>query len=265
MRSIPAAALALSIATLSAAPAVPLPAPQDAPPTAPAAAPAAPPARAKGFTVEELPAVDGKSSVPSEVSEPFAKLLAIEGLRVLAPDGKVRAEFWFRLQMPLLAKAGGVSSVLLERLVPGSFVGIVRTPGRTNDYRDQEIEAGVYALRYYHQPSDANHLGTSDSRDFFLLTSLAEEKSPAPIAAKDDLIPLAVAASPSDHALCLYVAPATTPPPSEGFQGGACIVKRGEHDEQALEITFAASVEGTETRELELLRLAIVIDGHTAH
>ncbi|MBL8840922.1 MAG: hypothetical protein JNL90_05255 [Planctomycetes bacterium] len=263
MRSISAAAFALSFAALAAAPAEPLPAPQDAPPAAPATAPAASPAAAKGFTVEALPAVDGKSSVPSEVSEPFAKLLASEGVRVLAPDGKVRADFWFRLEMPLLAKAGGVSSVLLERLVPGAFVGIVRTPGRTNDYRDQEIEAGVYALRYYHQPSDANHLGTSDSRDFFLLTSLAEEKSPAPIAAKDDLIPLAVAASPSDHALCLYVAPATTPPPTEGTLGGARVAKRGEHDEQALEITFAARVEGTDQREA--LRLAIVIDGHTAH
>lgn len=216
-----------------------------------------------GFTVEVVAAIDGKSSVPEQVPEAFAKLLGHEGVRVLAPDAKRRAEFWFCLELPLLAKAGGVSSVLLNRLVPGAFVGVVRTPGRTNDYRDQEIEAGVYALRYYHQPSDANHLGTSDSRDFFLLTSLAEEKSPAPIAAKEDLIPLAVAASPSDHALCLYVAPSSEPPPTDGALGAAKVARRGEHEEYALELTLAARVDGAAVGEP--LRLAIVIDGHTAH
>jgi hypothetical protein len=224
----------------------------------PAVAPVAP--AKKEWRVEAIAAEAGsnKSTVPAEVAEPFAKLLAAGGVRVVAPDGKTRAELWWRAALPLEAKAAE-GSFELGRVASGTFVGILRAPGTTADYRDQAIDAGVYALRYFHQPADANHLGTSDSRDFLILTSLKEEQSPDPVTTKEKLLELSVPISPSDHALVLYVTKASDPAPADG---AARIVKRGESDDWALELALTGQVAGA---AVETLRLALVVEGHTAH
>jgi len=223
------------------------------PPAGGSAAPAK-----KEWRVEAIAAdAEKKATAPAEVPEAFAKLLAADGMRVVAPDGKARAELWWRAELPLEAKAEGGFD--LGRVASGTFVAILRAPGGTADYRDQAIEAGVYALRYFHQPADANHLGTSDSRDFLILTSLKEEKSPEPVATKEKLLELAVPISPSDHALVLYVTKASEPAPADG---AARVVKRGDHDEQALELSLAAQAVGAPA---ETLRIAVVVEGHTAH
>lgn len=240
---------------------------QDAPPAAPPAAP--PPGAAATARTWRTEAIRGEAGGPSapeamRTLEPFAALLANDGLRVVAPDGKVRLELWWRAELPLLPNSVD-GNFTLGRLTPGSFVGVARMPGGTHDYRDQPIDAGVYALRYFHQPSDANHLGTSDSRDFLVLTSLAEERSPEPVATKEALLALAVPISPSDHALVLYVTAASEPAPADGLPR---IVKRGELDEQALECALparAAAAPGSPSPPTETLRLALVVDGHTAH
>src|SRR5688572_30636315 len=228
---------------------------QDAKP--PAVAPAAP--AKKEWRVEAIAAeADQKSTVPAEVPEAFAKLLAAEGVRVLAPDGKPRAELWWRASLPLETKAveGGFE---LGRIASGTFIGILRAAGNSSDYRDQAIEAGVYALRYFHQPADGNHLGTSDSPDFLILTSLKEEQSPDPVTTKEKLLELSVPISPSDHALVLYVTKASDPAPKDGAPR---VVKRGDHDEWALEVALTAQPTGAPA---ESLRIALVIEGHTAH
>jgi hypothetical protein len=222
----------------------------------PAGSPAA--TAKKEWRVEAIAAAaDQKSTVPPEVPEPFAKLLAADGVRVVAPDSKPRAELWWRAALPLEPKA--TDGFDLGRVANGTFVAILRAPGNTSDYRDQAIEAGVYALRYFHQPADANHLGTSDSPDFLVLTSLKEEKSPDPVTTKEKLLELSVPISPSDHALVLYVTKASDPAPKDG---AARVVKRSDHDEWALEVTLTAQATAAAA---ESLRIALVVEGHTAH
>jgi hypothetical protein len=232
---------------------------------APGAAPAAPPdgaPAAKAWRIEALRDDAGGSTVPEEAhaKEPFAALLRSDGLRVVAPDGKVRLEVWWRAELPLLPQAAD-GNFTLGRLEPGAFVGVARAGSGAHDYRDQPIDAGVYGLRYFHQPSDGNHLGTSDSRDFLVLTSLAAETSAEPVTTKEELLALAVPISPSDHALVLYVTAASEPAPADGQPR---IVKRGELDEQALEIALPARVHAPDSPQ-ESLRLALTVDGHTAH
>ncbi len=216
------------------------------------------------YKVEAVPASDGKSTVPASVPAAIAQGLATGGLRVIGADGKTLCELWPLAELPIAAPAAPnaprVSSVALQRLLPGSLVGVMKTFGTTSDYRDQTIEAGIYGLRYFHQPSDGNHLGTADTRDFFVLTCLTEDKDPAPIADQDALVALAVPVSPSDHALVLYVAAATAEPAKDGAPR---VVRRGEHDEWALELAFAAKANGA--TESEKLRVELVLVGHTAH
>ncbi len=206
----------------------------------------------------------GSSTVPeaARTKEPFAALLAPDGMRAVAPDGKVRLEIWWRAELPLLPQAAD-GNFTLGRLEPGAFVGVARAVAGAHDYRDQPIDAGVYGLRYFHQPSDGNHLGTSDSRDFLVLTSLAEEQSPDAVATKEALLALAVPVSPSDHALVLYATAASEPAPADGQPR---IVKRGELAEQALEVTLLGRTAGSPSTDPPTpLRLALVLDGHTAH
>ncbi|MBM4013513.1 MAG: hypothetical protein FJ293_00910 [Planctomycetes bacterium] len=230
---------------------------------APAVAPVAAPA-AKVWRVEPIRDAAGGSTVPdaARAKESFAALLAADGMRVVAPDGKVRLEVWWRAELPLLPQAAD-GNFTLGRIEPGAFVGVARAVTGAHDYRDQAIDAGVYGLRYVHQPSDGNHLGTSDSRDFLVLTSLAEEQSPEAVTTKEALLALSVPVSPSDHALVLYVTAASEPAPPDGQPR---IAQRGELAEQALEVALLGRAAGAApTDPPEPLRLALVIDGHTGH
>lgn len=227
-------------------------------------APATPvkPAR-KEWRVEAIVGEAGVATAPESVPEELRKLLANDGLRVIGPNGKTRGEVWWRAKVPLAAKSIG-GGFTLGRLVPGSFLGVLRAPVGTSDYRGQAIEAGSYGLRYFHQPSDGNHLGTSDSPDFLVLTSLTEEKSPDAVTSKEALLALAVPVSPSDHALVLYATTASEPPPTDG---AARVVRRGNFDEWALECAISGQVDGAPvdgTLACETVRLAVVIEGHTA-
>jgi hypothetical protein len=59
------------------------------------------------------------------------------------------------------------------------LIGVIRYPRKATDFRDQEIAAGVYTLRYGQQPIDGAHVGTSPTRDFLVVSPAAKDKSPA--------------------------------------------------------------------------------------
>lgn len=231
--------------------------PQTSPTTADAGAGAA---AESGWKVERIAAAEGATTVPDKVPAAFAKLLAPEGVRVTAPDGKVRAELWWRTAIPFTGQKPS-GNVLLAALAPGEFVGVLRAPGGTSDYRQQPIEAGLYGLRYFQQPSDPNHLGTADSRDFLVLTSLAEESTTDAVSDQDALVALAVPASSTDHAMILYATPASEPAPADG---AARVVRRGELDEWTLECTLSGA-KRPEEPAAPTLRIALVVEGHAAH
>jgi hypothetical protein len=61
----------------------------------------------------------------------------------------------------------------------GTLMGAARYKNRGGDFRNQEIPAGVYTIRYAQQPEDGNHIGTSDTRDFLLLIPAAADRTAA--------------------------------------------------------------------------------------
>jgi hypothetical protein len=73
---------------------------------------------------------------------------------------------------------------LLYPFTPGELLGVVQYARRGGDFRDQQIDRGLYTLRYAQQPVDGNHVGTSPTRDFVLLIKVADDQSPAPIDVK---------------------------------------------------------------------------------
>ncbi|HEY1602519.1 MAG TPA: hypothetical protein VGG64_23145 [Pirellulales bacterium] len=142
----------------------------------------------------KIAAIDQAS--PDEVSPDLAKLLSPKALKVT--NGKrVLCEIWLRRAVPIRADFAPSQTELYPFDV-GQVVGVIRFPRKTSDFRNQEIGAGVYTLRYGLQPVDGNHVGTSETRDFLLLSPAAEDKDPAKLEV-DNLYKLSRDASETTH------------------------------------------------------------------
>ena len=101
--------------------------------------------------------------------------LSDSGLRVLRGEDKKICDIWLRESWPLREDF----TPSLAELYPfevGELIGVVRYHGDGEDFRAQEIPAGVYTLRFALQPVDGNHVGTSETRDFLLLISAADDQ-----------------------------------------------------------------------------------------
>lgn len=90
------------------------------------------------------------------------------------------------------------SNTLLYPFEFGQLMGVVNYRRKGSDFRGQEIEKGTYTLRFALQPEDGNHVGTSDTRDFFVLLKGADDKTPASLS-KEGLFKLSAAAAGTTH------------------------------------------------------------------
>lgn len=235
-----------------------------------AGAPPAPAGDGEYRLEEILPSRERPRTAPDGIPEALAKLLEPGGLRLLDREGKALCELWLRAEIPLPEKPGAEMNVRVPRLAPGTFVGAMNALGGTADYRDLPIEAGLYGLRYFHQPTDGNHLGTSDSRDFLILTSLAHDTDPAPVADLQALVDLSLPISMSDHAVVLYVAEihddaaagTADPPAPKPDPRAPRLFQREGREEWAVALTLRGRAPAA--AETEDVRLALVLVGHTA-
>ncbi len=147
---------------------------------------------------------------PMELSAEMKGALQPKSLSLLNGD-KPAFEFWFRSSLPLAA-APESPAKSLDSLKQTAVLGAVRITGDARDYRDDELAAGVYTIRFGLQPSDGNHLGTADFAYFAVLI-------PSKYDPKLDGIPdykAMVKASSRDtstgHPLILSLRPVSSPP-----------------------------------------------------
>jgi hypothetical protein len=118
------------------------------------------PAAAQEYKAEKI-----ESAAPADAISPeIAAQLQPAGFKVVKgeanPDVKLSAEVNYAL-------------------TPGQLVGVARYPRKAADFRDQEVPAGVYVLRYSLQPVDGAHVGTSPTRDFLALLPADKDRDPA--------------------------------------------------------------------------------------
>jgi len=130
-------------------------------------------ARAQDYTVE---AIDGGPDA-GEVSEEISQLLSPQGIRVKRGATRTACELWFCKELPI----DGDFEPTEQRLypfTPGQLIGLVHFSRRGSEFRDQAISSGWYTLRFGLQPVDGNHVGTSPTRDFFLLVDVEQDEVP---------------------------------------------------------------------------------------
>ncbi|MEQ8788352.1 MAG: hypothetical protein RIC55_18730 [Pirellulaceae bacterium] len=115
---------------------------------------------------------------PEGVAPAIAKLLSPTGLKIIRGTSRPVCDIWLCKEWP--AKADFKPTPDLNYpFAPGQLIGVVRYNNEGGDFRDQDIEEGVYTMRYAQQPVDGAHIGTSPTRDFLLLIEAEKDKSPA--------------------------------------------------------------------------------------
>ncbi len=133
---------------------------------------------------------------PEGLSDEIAAAIGASGYKILDGD-KVVCEIWPAKQWEVV-DGFTPSLTVLYPFQPGSLTGVLRFPRKNTDFRDQDIGRGLYTLRYAEQPEDGNHVGTFDTRDFFVLVPADEDTSAEPLS-DDDLFPKSADSAGSSH------------------------------------------------------------------
>ena len=135
---------------------------------------------------------------PKELDPSIQKLLAAKAVQLV--DGDQPAfQFWLINDLPD-AKA-------LDGIKQATLLGAVSISKPRRDYRDDEIAAGVYTMRFSLQPQDGNHLGTADFLTFAVLTPARLDTKPDGIATYKSLVKASSKETSSDHPVILSLRP----------------------------------------------------------
>jgi len=104
---------------------------------------------------------------PNQVSESIRKILQPKAVQLLNGDTPV-FEFWFGSEVSLKSKPGSADKAL-GSIQETTLLGAVAVGNGQRDYKDNEIAAGVYTLRFGLQPQDGDHLGSAEYPYFAVL------------------------------------------------------------------------------------------------
>lgn len=112
-------------------------------------------------------------------SDKIADALDPHGIEVVGKEGPV-CTIW--LAKSVMTKPNFKPSLNVKYpLSPGQLVGALQVRSASfSDFRAQPVKPGVYTLRYGQQPTDGNHVGTSELSDFLLAVPAASDTDPTP-------------------------------------------------------------------------------------
>jgi len=189
------------------------------------------------------------SPAPADAISPeIAGLLQTEGFKVAKGD-RVLVEMWLAKELPVEAGAQTGGEILCP-LTPGQLVGVARYPRKAADFREQDIPAGTYVVRYAHQPVDGAHVGTSPTRDFLLLLPAAKDREAKPLDYKV-LTTTSKETTGTAHPAILSLQKA---------EGSGALLVREDSDKQWVIVHFMAKIkQGGATKDLPM---ELVVVGH---
>lgn len=127
-----------------------------------------------------------QATPPAELSELVQAVLPKRAYQICNSQGEIVCEVWFREKLPLKATAEQVKNGLTYREVEQTtLLGAIRFPRATKNYRQHEVPAGVYTLRFAIQPPEGDHLGTAPYQEFCLLSAAKDDQKPETIDVKE--------------------------------------------------------------------------------
>ena len=137
-------------------------------------------------------------AAPDGIPVVLRNLVQAQGVRVLNDAGAPYAEIWLHKALNAEAKAPG-AEVLYGGIPEGSFLRVWRFVAPGSDFRGQSIKPGFYSMRYALMPSDGNHIGAAQYRDFVLLVAAAADEKPDANLKFDEVVALSRKASSTGH------------------------------------------------------------------
>jgi len=183
-----------------------------------------------------------KKDPPSAIDESIRKTLQPTAIQLLDGD-KAAFEFWLSAEVPLQSEPASPSAAM-DAIKQSTLLGVVAVGSDTRDYKDAELFAGVYTMRFGLQPQDGNHLGTSEFNYFAVLVTAKKDVKPDGITDYKALVRASRSGTPSDHPVILSLRPVS----SVGSEAPKMNEPASEHKSVILKIP--ARVEGGEQTAL---------------
>lgn len=168
---------------------------------------------------------------PKELDASIAGTLQPKAIQVTDGD-KPRLEIWLRKEIPVQSKPTSAEKAL-EGLKQATLIGAVHVPAETRDYRDDQLAAGIYTMRFALQPQDGNHLGSSEFLYFAVLTPAKLDTKLDGIADYKQLVKASSKETSTDHPVILSL----RPPSKEAGENPTVVEPAPEHKSILLKAT----------------------------
>jgi hypothetical protein len=145
---------------------------------------------------------------PNELGATIREQLQSKSVQLLEGD-TVAAEFWLSAAIPLQSKPASLDKAL-GAVKQATLLGAISVAKGRRDYRDDDIAAGVYTMRFALQPQDGNHLGTSEFDYFAVLTPAKVDDKLDGIADYKALVKASRQETSTDHPVIISLRPASS-------------------------------------------------------
>lgn len=201
---------------------------------------------------EPLTLKQAEVAPPDEVASGMRDLLDSQAVQLLDGDKPI-FEIWFRKDIPLKSKPDeGASALSLIDEV--TYLGVVSVHERRKDFRNDDIEPGVYTMRLGILPTDGNHLGTSPFPYMAILVPAKYDEGLDAITDHDSLAELSGQDTYAEHPNSLSLQPL-----EDGeAEGDFPRTGEGGDDWQLVYLKLPAKADGAEVE----LAFKMVYEGH---
>src|SRR3989475_11860580 len=201
------------------------------------------------FTAADLAVKVADKEPPKELDTSIRAKLQTKAVQLLDGEKPVY-EFWFSAEVPLQSQPASAGKAM-DALKQATLLRAVAVSRDQRDYRDDELRAGVYTMRFALQPQDGNHLGTSEFNYFAVLTPAKIDNKLEGIFDYKALVKASSEETSTDHPVILSLRPASSDqgdlpqlnPPAPDHKSVRVKVPAKAGDEK-VSITFEVVYEG---------------------
>jgi hypothetical protein len=187
---------------------------------------------------------------PKELAVAIRQTLPAKEVQVLNAD-KSAFEFWFVKEVSLKSKPASLAKAL-DSLEPATLLGAVSVSSSTRDYRDDELPAGVYTMRFALQPQDGNHSGSTDYNYFAVLVPAKLDPAPDALTTYKAVVKASAKETSTEHPHVMSLRPATAE------AGDQPQIKEPASEHKSILLKLPAKVGDEKTS----LSLELVCEGH---
>jgi hypothetical protein len=145
---------------------------------------------------------------PKELEVSIRKTLQPKAVQILE-GGKAAFEFWFNSELPLASKLESPGKAL-DAVKQTTLLGAVAVVSDKRDYKDNELPAGVYTMRFSLQPQDGNHLGSAEYPYFAVLVKAKNDAKLDGLSDYKALVKASSKETSADHPIILSLRPAAS-------------------------------------------------------